>query len=880
MRNLINPQIFFLYNHKSQIKQTFFLTYKDDEELKKTKEYQLFLFYKKKYPEIFYTDQYEIINDHILLTLTVGEIRGYIQKKILKTDLKILVFSLWDNIDYYVNDYTIFNPFTDNQIYKEISNETIIYEVYKNIFITGIFCVIDEENYFNKKLCRDGIYNNDINTFVKEIISQDLDEITDIKLDYEKNKHMQYNINWTENILYDIKSIDFYKKNINEFFYDNYFISGDELILMNNENEIKILKENSYTNIILYETNFNNPFIQINNHDITVDDMEKFKNLTYIFPNLEKMIIKKKIYKEKYKIDFNINIKSKLIIFYENNFFIFETKKTKNIFLDRTKKINIIISKNHILFNGYNLNFELCVYLTKLILGYQIHRKDADYILYNKKVGTRYYSRYCQTVKKPVELENFDPTDPNYKNINNIYFEHLHDGRDVYYDNDKQKYVTCLNPDLSNISFINELYQGYNICLPCCYKKKKNKTLVFNKCVENEEEEENIVYEPYIHIFKQYRTIMDENKIGVLNDKIKDLFNKNTELFYFNKKTIEEINSSVSTNEKKTIYNFMVLQKFYNFKKLKYDNIFVENTCCDFKSKNEFSLKKKKIDKIDETETNNIDLDEEENYIDFFEQNKNVKNKRLSEILDSMKQYIFINKNKRILLAKNYIVYTSNKSKQIIEDLNQILEDENLNIYIFNNSFYFNPKILSVYQSNKDFFIENVNFFLIIKNTIHILKSINKLKKTDNLTIDSIPFDIKKKIIEKYFELKEYNFEKTQDNVSLTDIGFFINKKKIEPNFSTKYLYSAQRITLKKQTLGYYIVNVLYKKYFLNFYFFVKEDEILFKKTFLINLLSILKFDLVYDKIFIFNVYKNNIKEIIKILNKNFINEKELKKYT
>lgn len=896
MKNLFNPQIFFLYNNKSQIKKTFFLTYKNDEELKKTKEYQLFIFYQNKFPEIFFDKDYKIINDHILLTLTVGEIRGYIQKKILKTDLKILVFSLWDNVDYSIKNNLVFNPFENNQLYKEVSNETIIYEIYKNIFTTAIFCVIDEENYFNKNLCSNGVYNHNISIFTNEILSQDLDEITEINLIYEKNKNLQYNIDWSENILYDIKSIDFYKKNINEYYYDNYFISGDELILMNNENEVKILKENSYTNVIIYDNDINDEFININNNIIYINDISKYKNLIYIFPNIEKIIIKKKIFKEKYKIEFNINIKSKLVIFYENNFFIFETKKTKNIFLDRSKKINIMVSKNHIFFNGYNLNFELCIYLTKLIIGYQIQKKNADFILSNKKAGSRYYSRYCQTIKKPSVIEDFNPNDLNYNNINDIYFEHLNGGNDVYYDIEKQKYVTCLNSDLSNISFINELYQGYNICLPCCYKKKKNKTVIFNKCIEGniikDENSKNmieIIFEPYIHIFKNYRTIMDQNKIGALLNKSKNLFNENTELFFFNKKKIKYFNFSDMYNdeetnikiikEKKILNKLLLIKKKYNFNKMKSDNIFVEKTFnIDYVKKNdEENINIDKLNVFDDE----LNLDNKDLYLELF----NIKNEEkinsedLTKLLESFKQYIFINKNKRVLLAKNYIVYMASKNKKTINNLKEILDDEELSIYIFNDSFFFNPKILKVFYKNKDFFIKNVKFFLIIKNVVHILKSISKIKKMDNLIIEDIPFDLKKKILEKYFYTEDFIFKKEQDNIIFSNQGFFIDQNEIKNSSKTKYLYSTQRINLNKYSIGYYIVNILYKNYFLNFYYLNDKDEILFKKTFLSNLSTILNKNIIFDKMFIFDVYKSIILDVIKLLNPKFINEKELKKY-
>lgn len=883
MRKLFNPQIFFLYNNKSQIKKTFFLTYMKKEELEKTKEYQLFMFYKKNFSDIFYSDDYEIIKDHILLTLTVGEIRGYIQKHILKTDLKILVFSLWDNIDVYINESTVFNPFIKNNYFKQTPDETIIYEVYKNIFSTCIFCVIDEKNYFDPTLCSNGTYNVNIPIFTDEILSQDLDEITDINLIYEKNKNIQHNIDWSENVLYDIKSVNFYKKVINEFFYDNYFISGDELILLNNENENKILKENSTTDIVLYENNINNSFIKINNNEIFINDIEKYTNLIYIFPNIEKIIIKKKVYKEKYKIEFNINIKSKLEIFYENNFFIFETKKTKNIFLDRTKKINIIISKNHILFNGYNLNFELCIYLTKLIIGYQIVKKQADFVLYNKKAGTRYYSRFCQTIKKPSEIENFNPDDPNYKNINNIYFEHLHGGRDVYYDSEKQKYVSCLNNDLSNISFIQELYQGYNICLPCCYKKKKNKTIVFNKCIETHTEEngDEIILDPYIHIFKTHRIIMDQNKIGILNDKIKNLFNKNVNFFFFNKRKIEKITTKKIFSQQKQIQNILALKQYFNFDKIKTDNIFVEHTL----SKEKIELKNdEELD--NELEENSIDdiidLDDKNNFEDLekeFKEYKKINSDDFFELLKPFNQYIFINKNKRILFAKNYIVYMANKDKKIINDLKEIYDDEDINIYIFEEVFYFNPKILKLYHEDKNLFIEKVKFFLIIKNTIHILRSINKINKNDNLVIKDIPFELKEEIINKYLNVNDLFFKKQNDQITFSNKGYFIDNKQIEHNYSTKYFYSSQRIKLNKYTYGYYIVNVLYKSFFLNFYFFEEEDEIIFKKTFLSNIANILNINIVFDKAYIFETYKEITKDIIKILNPNFINKKELKKY-
>lgn len=756
MKTFFDPQIIFIYNSNGNITKTLFLTF-DEKNLLSSKQFQLYEYYKNNI-DIFINDDYEVINNHVLLTLTIGEIRGYIRREILHTELNILVFSLWNNIDYVNKDNSIFNPFDlENQIYEKVSDNILIYKIYNQVAFNSIFCILDEDNIL-PELCSPGIYKDEIYSFVNSIMTIDKSNLENIEIVVEKLNKIIYNLQWSPSLFYELQNLKSFKKTINETYLYYTYISGDNIILLNDYEEL-------YNRQILV-SNDKNEILKINNNTLEIYDIEEYNKIILVYPKFENLIIKQKVTKQNIRIDYNISI-GILVLDYNLDFFIEETKKTKNIFLDRSKSINIITSNNHTYFSTYQSpQINLYVYIIKIIICIQILKNKVKYFLIDKKKGNRYFSRYCQGIRNPEIINIKDVDLNNYNNFRNIYYENKNNTGDIFYNQEIQQYVMCKHKNIYNIGFIKELYQGYNICFPCCYKKKKDTTAIFKNCIFQVNLEENITYDPYIHIFKQYRVIVDYFKLSLLLDKIDKIFNPPNSIFYSHK----------------------------------HNNTF-----------------------------------------------KNLNN------------YLLLNKYNKIELAKKYVIYTTNKENIDFKDFNIIKENLDPCLYFFNNEIYFNPNIINNFYKDETNFVKNFTFYLIIQNKIHVIKSINKETAESKIVLSDIDFNLKKQIIRKYILIYPYN-----------------KYENFEKNISTKYLYKFNNISLKKESIGYYIVNVLYKNYFKTIYPINDENINLYKITFLVNLLNISKININLDLDFNIDIHKNILKQIISFLNINFIEKKEL----
>lgn len=755
MNALFEPQIIFIYNSEGNIKKTIFLTY-NEENITKTKQYQIYEYYRKNI-DIFITDDYEIINNHILLTLTIGEIKGYIRHQILKTNLKILLFSLWNNIDYINKNGSVFNPFDlENQVYEKVQETIQIYKIYTQIAFNSIFCILDEDS-ITSELCSEGIYREEIYEFIDPIMRYKNENLENLEITIEKNDKILYNINKYKYLFYGFQILNFVKKTINEKYNFYSYISGDDLKIIKMEEEL--------FNITITVYNTDNEILNIDNNILTVIDLEEYNKIILMFPDLENLIIKQKITKQSIKINYNLSM-GILTLDYHVDFFLEETKKTKNIFLDRSKSINIITSNNHTYFSTYQTpQINLYIYIIQIILGIQLLKNKVNFLLIDKKKGNRYFSRYCQGVRNPIDIDIRNINKEDYNNFNNIYYENKKGIGDIFYNNETKQFVQCKHKNIYNIGFIKELYHGYNICYPCCYKKKKNDNVIFRNCIYNSNIIKNISYDPYIHIFKQYRVIVENHKLSFLLDKINDLFN---------------------------LPNSILNRKLLN-----------EDRC------------------------------------------------------------IYINKYNKIEEAKNYIIYTTNKDNIDFKNIKSIKDNFSPCLFFLNNDIYYNQKIVINYYNDPENFLKQFKFYLIIQNKLHIIQTINKNYNESNIIVSDIDIKIKKNILDKYFFTIYNNYMKLDNNIS-----------------QTKYLYRINNIDLNKNTLGYYIVNVLYKSYFDTIFSIDKEDIFLYKTTFLINLLNISNLNIDFNMNFnITQKYqKDIILKLLKYLNLNFIEIKELKK--
>lgn len=788
--NTIEPQFLFLYNQRGYIKEVKIITL--IKEYEETQSFQYYYNFRKSYPNYFINDNETVINDHILLTLTIEEIRGYIQHKILKSNKKILLFSIWDNIDYKNTNNSIFSPFTSKFSFDKIPNNTLIYEIYSKIFVYCFICVIEEDELKQTELCSDGVYNSYIDKIIDQI--RQSYEISDwnhvLKLtEYIKDVNL-YNISWSGAFFQEILYNTLYSKTIT--FYNNgtFLITGG--LMLEDEPD---LKEKF---IILYDEK--KTIFEIKDDMLYINDSKKYSNFILYFFELEKLILKQQLIKQHLKLDFTITLKSFSFLDFDNIYFLEHNNKTKNIFLDRTKKTNIILSMNHIYFSSFNLNIYLSYYITKIIICLQIVKNNVDYFIKEKKVGLNYYSRFCQGIRKPIPI--YKPNLNQYKNINNIIYKKDKEG-EIFFNYKTNQYLQCKDPTIPHIGFIDILNKGYKVCLPCCYKKEKNETNIYQTCVYNTSLIKNEFINPFLSIFIKYRVILDENKIGLLLYKMNRLFNNIPQETIFEK--------TISTNSE----NFT-------------DNI---------------------------TETELVI--------------------ELEQMSSNKDQYLYLSKENKIIRCKNFVFYKVNKDFSQINNINEVLNKKDLNIYFKDDHIFISNFLLSQYYENEENIIKNIKFFLLIKNQLHTLVCANK-NNNEEIILTDLTYEIKKRIIKKFLpKLDCYQFNLESNNIVYNEkkIQYIkTNKNFFNNNFeSVSTFYQTYHITLEKNTIGYVIVSIFYKKFF----DLIKKNEIELnniKKIFLINLINISRFKHNLNKIYNQSLYTDDINYLFQFLNPRYIN--------
>ncbi|QKE44587.1 putative viral early transcription factor large subunit [Yalta virus] len=840
MNTVFDPQIIFLYNDVGKIYKTIFLFFGEQEELEKKKIYELFLYFKKQY-NIFLNDDYTILNNHILLTLSIYEIRGYIQSEILKTEENILLFSIWDNIDFSNQDGSIFSPFSQNNNYNRVPDQNIIYDVSPRIISNTVFCVLEDKYAKNKKLCSSGLRDNkQIVKFIQDLKQTDYQD-KNIEIEIEENNKEIFQIDLTDEFETKIQSLTNFSKNINKYFFDDICITGDQLYYKDMVDQS--LKKKDLNFIVVYDKKYSNKIFLVENNMLTIENHILFDNIL-LTSELRKNVLKQKKNKSHTKLIYNLSFTDNVYIDFEINFFLETTKKTKNIFLDRTKKINIMTSSNHILFSSFMPNYDLYLYITKIIICIQLQNNAVSFLKQDKKLGNRYFSRYCQGERnpKPLNNEKFDTTD--YINYNNLFFKNIHNEGDIFYSEERKDYMICDTPGLYNIGFIAEIYEGYNICFPCCYKKIKQNTEIFKTCIgETQEDIENTTIDPYIHIFKQYRIIMNKNKIGFLIGRLNNIFNSNRSYFIQDRHKIKK----VTTN--RLSFCLKELNKM-NIKQYKNTNIFFnlnnqENCVCVYDNNSnpkQYSFAK----------PNMTDHCLKKEKILYPTTKTTTKFNDIYKSISALDSFIIINSQNRIELAKKYIVYYINQEHKDFKGIDNIYQNDDLIFYIIDDSVYFNPRIIEFYYRDRDMFYKNIQIFLIIQNKVHILKSINKPSYYSNIEMSDLDIKQKRMLIDKLVNIEPIIFNEKNKNIETDYIKTKINNQNYYffDNTSTKYMYVMDNITLNKESLGYYITDTLYKKYFKIFMKNGNANLNEHKKVFLANLKNSIDTEIEYNKIY------------------------------
>lgn len=356
----IEPQIILHFNSNRKVKRIVFLTFGDIDD--NSFVYNTLTYLKTSQPNGFEDNvTIEIINDHIFVSLKLNYVRGYI-RNLLKIQENIVIFSIWNNIDYEYSSIDIFNPFLikSDITVKEVSDNVILYEIYKNVCLGGIFCVVEESSLKKKHLARGGTYLPKISYYVNKIIPNITKNNFELLTTIKENKDYINNLKYKHIVRFlNIESYNpNYKTVLSWQTRNSIFLSGNKLTITNNSPSKDLYVYDESDNNIC---SFFNEIVVINNEDkfwpILKLNINDFKDLD----------IKKSKHKFIIIVNFNVFLPPKINLDYEFDFLIEETKKTRNIFLDPTKKINIITSKDHISFRSSILYSRLSEYFSLMI---------------------------------------------------------------------------------------------------------------------------------------------------------------------------------------------------------------------------------------------------------------------------------------------------------------------------------------------------------------------------------------------------------------------------------------------------------------------------------------------------------------------------------
>ncbi|SNB48925.1 CPXV139 protein [Cowpox virus] len=489
MRYIVSPQLVLQVGKGQEVERALYLTPYDYIDEKSPIYYFL-----RSHLNI---QQPEIVKRHILLTLRMTQLKGYLGNLLdIKDD--IIIYSHKNNLEYSYVDNTIFNPFVYTQKKTLLKNDSFLYNVYPG---ACDFLVIWVARACDTSIPEFGSYEDVDNNIIKfetmlmEVFPQ-LD--LDITVESKFNNIFRTNLKLTglKKIIQRVQDLDInYKSLLSR--YDEHFINmtGNHFILNDEQLNLSIWDLDGTLAL-----SSDGDTVMINNVKLFTDlvsdidtQMERIKgDITY------------KVY-----LATPINSRIKLDI--ETSFIFIETA-TNNILLSSDKKISIILAKNHISIKVKNHIPNIEKYFTFLVIAinamFNSVQKSADFT----KVETVYWSRICQNTKnknrKPIIINYLDP---GMKKISNNFYRS--DEKEVFI-NDNGIMFTCMDPlgKYNKVGFLNIFHDMRKYCIPCCFLHDQSHRSTFSSCVHQIDVEKKIV-SPYILNFGK---VVTESKMSFL----------------------------------------------------------------------------------------------------------------------------------------------------------------------------------------------------------------------------------------------------------------------------------------------------------------------------------------------------------------------------
>ncbi|ADZ24135.1 early gene transcription factor VETF 82kDa large subunit [Cowpox virus] len=489
MRYIVSPQLVLQVGKGQEVERAIYLTPYDYIDEKSPIYYFLRSHLNIQRPEI--------VKRHILLTLRMTQLKGYLGNLLdIKDD--IIIYSHKNNLEYSYVDNTIFNPFVYTQKKTLLKNDSFLYNVYPG---ACDFLVIWVARACDTSIPEFGSYEDVDNNIIKfetmlmEVFPQ-LD--LDITVESKFNNIFRTNLKLTglKKIIQRVQDLDInYKSLLSR--YDEHFINmtGNHFILNDEQLNLSIWDLDGTLAL-----SSDGDTVMINNVKLFTDlvsdidtQMERIKgDITY-------------------KVHLATPINSRIKLDIETSFIFIETA-TNNILLSSDKKISIILAKNHISIKVKNHIPNIEKYFTFLVIAinamFNSVQKSADFT----KVETVYWSRICQNTKnknrKPIIINYLDP---GMKKISNNFYRS--DEKEVFI-NDNGIMFTCMDPlgKYNKVGFLNIFHDMRKYCIPCCFLHDQSHRSTFSSCVHQIDVEKKIV-SPYILNFGK---VVTESKMSFL----------------------------------------------------------------------------------------------------------------------------------------------------------------------------------------------------------------------------------------------------------------------------------------------------------------------------------------------------------------------------
>ncbi|BAO49547.1 putative early transcription factor large subunit [Alphaentomopoxvirus acuprea] len=570
----LQPQVIFLFDEYKHVKRTIFLS--NNRLIDNSNVMGVYNYLNSRNTKFLALPEY--INDHIILSFGLQDARGYI-KNILSIEEDIILFSIFNNFDYYYPDNTIFDPYNipNTLLIQTNPDNKVLYSIDINIVNGAVFCVTTNE-YSKTNLARPSIYMPVFRNYIIDIINNIYKN--NYSLSAIIKDSMEYSLNNTYKDLIKLSNLDNYKITYCISSSNKFYIKGTKITL------IEGLNMEDYNHVLYIYDEKLNPYIQLENDVLAVTKISDFINILKE-NDIRNINIKSLNPKTIIYIYFNTYLNPNLTIQFDIKFFINQTK-TRNIFIDLSNKINIMTSKDHISFRSYSINSDLCKYLTLLILGYSHIFNKIQQHGRIKKVNELYPVRYCQNYKEikrqPILIENVNKeylikiSDNFYigKEDNTRTYQRKGTKRvfdpykygDVYIDENGLIYQ-CASIYYSNMGFLGNIYSASGICYPCCYSKPKTNDPTFLTCVHGEK---YMIEEKINPIIINYgRLILSTHGISNLSPKLNSILNKNSSI-----EIVKHTNRIISANNYTIITSYQPSTSIKDFKEL-YNFILINN---------------------------------------------------------------------------------------------------------------------------------------------------------------------------------------------------------------------------------------------------------------------------------------------------------------